>query len=99
MARIISILSILLVIIISLTAIVFALRNDQPVSVDFLFLEFSSISLGLWLLGSLLVGLLLGLLFSIPAQIYLSGSNKIKDKKLQTTQSKLSRLKRASAKG
>jgi hypothetical protein len=50
-------------------------------------------------LGSLVVGLILGFLFSVPTQIFLFGSKKIKDKRLQTTETKLLRLKRATSKG
>lgn len=99
MARILSVLSLLLVLTIALVGVVFVLRNDQLVTVDFLFTEFVSLSLGVWVLASLSVGLVLGLVCSLPAQILLSGSNKMKDKKLHSTQSKLNRLKRSSVKG
>ncbi len=99
MARIIFILSFLLVLVILLACVVFVLRNDVLIVVDFVFFQFASLSLGFWLLGSLLIGLLLGFLCSVPAQIFLSGTKKLKDKRLQTSETELSRLKRATTKG
>lgn len=99
MARILFALSFLLFVVILLACVVFVLRNDALVAVDLLFVEFTSLSVGFWVLGSLVVGLILGFLFSVPTQIFLFGSKKIKDKRLQTTETKLSRLKRATSKG
>jgi uncharacterized integral membrane protein len=78
---------------------VFILRNDELVTVDFLFTEFTSFSVGFWVLGSLVVGLVTGFLCSVPAQIFLTSSKKIKDKQLRVSESKVKSLKRASAKG
>ena len=99
MARIFFVLSFLLVVLIVLTSVVFIFRNDGLVEVDFFFTQTSSLSLGFWMLSSLGLGLFLGLLCSLPSQIFLSSSKKIKDRKLQESESKLHRLKSASAKG
>ncbi len=99
MARIVYFLSFILFLFLLLASIVFVLRNDNLVAVDLLFIELSSLSVGFWLLASLVLGLILGLCLSLPANIFLRSTKKVNEKRLATTQSELSRLKRSPSKG
>ena len=49
--------------IIALIAVIFALQNSEPVTVNFFFWELADVSMVLVLLGTLVVGILVGLMF------------------------------------
>jgi putative membrane protein len=49
---------------IALVGALFALHNKQPLSVDFVYFRGPEISLGLWLMVFLMLGALLGIIFS-----------------------------------
>jgi putative membrane protein len=49
---------------IALVGALFALHNKQPLSVDFIYFSGPEISLGLWLMLFLMLGALLGIIFS-----------------------------------
>lgn len=49
---------------IALVGALFALHNKQPLSVDFIYFTGPEISLGLWLMLFLMLGALLGIIFS-----------------------------------
>lgn len=99
MARIVFLFSFLFFLFLLLASIIFVFRNDSLVAVDLLFVELSSLSLGFWLLSSLVLGLVLGLCLSLPANLFLRSTKKVSDKRLMTTQNELSRLKRSPSKG
>mgnify|MGYP001950710363 CR=1 FL=1 len=66
--------------------VVFTLRNDQPVTVDFLLLQTPAWSLGLWLLLSVFLGAALGVLASSFSlfRLRLRNQRLAKEKKRQT---------------
>lgn len=54
----------LIVFAIALVGALFAMRNSQPLSIDFILIHSPELSLGLWLILFLALGALLGLLTS-----------------------------------
>lgn len=50
--------------------IIFIMRNDQPVAVDFVFLGAAEFSSGAWVLGSFFIGLCLAWLIALPGFLF-----------------------------
>ncbi|NLW05772.1 MAG: DUF1049 domain-containing protein [Pseudomonadaceae bacterium] len=61
-----SLFTLVLVLALLLLGIWFTLRNQQPVPLDLLFLKLPENSLALWLILSLITGLVLGVLLMLP---------------------------------
>jgi len=49
--------------------LIFSFRNQSLVNVDLLFVEIASFSVGFWILGSLLAGVVLGLFLALPKRL------------------------------
>ena len=64
-----SILYVLVVLTCIILGLIFSFRNQSLVNVDLLFVEIASFSIGFWLLGSLLVGVVLGLFLALPKRL------------------------------
>jgi uncharacterized integral membrane protein len=47
----------------------FTLRNQIPLTVDLLIVQSSSATSGFWVLGSLLAGVIIGLLIALPGRL------------------------------
>jgi len=54
----------MLLLAIAMVGALFAFHNNQPLSVDFIYLSGPTLSLGLWLILFLLLGALLGIIVS-----------------------------------
>jgi len=89
----------ILLIIIIIPGMMFCLRNDTTVTVDFLFAETSIFSVGVWILLSFIVGCIFGLLMTLPSTIGLRLSGRNRQKKLDHQQNELLRLKGEPAEG
>ena len=53
-----------------ITGLVFSFRNSSFIDVDLLLIQSSSFSVGFWLLASLLVGFILGVVSSFPKRLF-----------------------------
>jgi len=89
----------MILLIIIVITLFFGLRNKQAITVDFLFIQFSSLGAGFWIIASLVIGVLLGWLLSLPKGITLKISNQSHRRKLKNQSDELSRLKGSSLKG
>lgn len=85
--------------IVIVTGLVFSFRNQAVVSVDFLFYQFPSFSIGFWILSTLIVGVLLGIFLSYPKKLFQSIRIKRLSKKMSNDQSLSPKVKTDSAKG
>lgn len=61
-----SLLTLVLVLILLLLGVWFTLRNQQPIPLDLLFIKLPDNSLALWLILSLIVGVVMGVLLMVP---------------------------------
>jgi len=80
-------------------ALMFGFRNKEAILVDFIFVQFSSMGSGFWILSSLISGILIGWLLSVPNAILLKFSNKKTQRKVQHLSDELTRLKGSFLKG
>lgn len=74
----------------------FSLRNSQPISLDLIFIQFSPKSLALWLILSLVVGVLLGWLLGLPKRFSQLAALKLKQHQLNQQQKELHQLRNQS---
>lgn len=87
------------VLIIVIIGIVFLSRNEAEVAVDFLFGQALTFGVGLWVLGSFIVGCLVAWLISWPSHIAVKAVNKKNSRKLKSLQDEILRLKGETTKG
>ena len=80
-------------------ALMFGFRNKEAILVDFIFVQFSSMGSGFWILSSLISGILVGWLLSVPNSIFLKFSNKKIQRKVKNQSDELTRLKGSFLKG
>lgn len=88
-----------LLIVIIVPAMMFCLRNDTVVTVDFLLTQISVFSVGVWILLSFVIGCVFGLLMTMPSTIRLKLSGKHRQKKIDHQRDELLRLKGEPAEG
>lgn len=69
MAILKSVFYVLVVLTFIILGLVFSFRNQSLVNVDLLFVEIGFLSIGLWLLASLLLGVLMGLFLAFPKRL------------------------------
>ncbi len=80
--------------------LIFSFRNQELISVDLLFFEMPLFSIGFWILGSLIAGVLLGLILALPRQLFQSIRIKMLTKKQHDTNSPtVERVRAESSKG
>lgn len=75
-------------------AIAFGVQNQEPITINLLFLKFESVKLGFGLLVVFLAGVLLGLFFALPGLVSNVQNRRLK-KHLKTHKEELDRLKSA----
>lgn len=73
--------------------LLFSFRNDAVVEVDLLFTSINSLSLGFFLLSSLIIGVVIGVLLVMPKRLWQDFkikrlSKNLKESKVSSTQSK-----------
>lgn len=69
MAILKTVLYVLVVLTFIIFGLVFSFRNQSLVNVDLLFVEIASLSIGFWIVGSLLAGVVLGLFLALPKRM------------------------------
>jgi len=80
-------------------ALMFGFRNKEAVLVDFFFVQFTLMGSGFWVLVSLISGVLIGWLLSVPNSILLKLSNKKIKRQSKNQSEELTRLKGSFLKG
>ena len=80
-------------------ALMFGLRNKEAILVDFFFVQNATMGSGFWILSSLISGILIGWLLSVPNSIFLKFSNKKIQRKVKNQSDELTRLKGSFLKG
>tara|TARA_R110001592_G_scaffold175466_3_gene414655 strand:+ start:1184 stop:1450 length:267 start_codon:yes stop_codon:yes gene_type:complete len=53
-----------------ISGLVFSFRNNSLINVDLLFIQSSAFSVGFWLLSTLLIGFILGMLSTLPKRFF-----------------------------
>mgnify|MGYP003125922642 CR=1 FL=1 len=99
MARVRKLVLILLVIVLLLIALVFSLNNRTSVSIDFLTYQTPEMSLAIWLIGALAIGVIIGLTVRSLASFRAGRSRRHLEKKLQQTQKALEQQRGVNVKG
>ena len=78
---------------------VFTSQNDTSISIVVFGYELPSVSVGLWLALSLLLGALIGWCLSLFPVLLFKRSHSAKDKKIQRLQTEINRLRMTGIKG
>ena len=99
MARFRKLILTLFIILLLLFALVFSLNNQTTVSIDFLTYKTPELSLAFWLIGTLLVGALLGMIVGSAASYRAGRSRKQLERKLEHSQKALERQRNENVKG
>ena len=79
--------------------VVFTSENNTPVSIWLLGYELPSLQLGLWLLVSLLLGSLVGLVLTLLPHLHHKQQLASKERKINALQKELNSLRAAAVKG
>lgn len=100
MAMLKSLFYLLVMLVFIIVGLIFLFRNQSLINVDFLILQSSNLSIGFWLLVSLLVGVVLGMMLVLPARFLQKRkihqlSKKIKNNKMPQTHIKVESTKGA----
>lgn len=71
----------------------FSLRNSEPIGLDLIFVQLEAKSLALWLILSLVVGVLVGWLLGLPKRLSQLAALKIKQRQLNQQEKELHQLR------
>ena len=76
-----------------LVALIFCLRNESSVPVDFVMFQVSAVSIGGWIVASFLLGSFVGWIAALPKWLELTLAHRKRSKQLDNKQKELMRLK------
>ena len=81
------------------TGMILALQNDAPASLILFGYSLPQLSVGLWVVIALLFGAIIGFLLSFLPRFFMNYSRAAKDKKIQSLEKEISRLRVSGVKG